>query len=39
VLVRGGMNSVLVKFEDGQKAVTSRYAIRKLSGGTDHPKA
>jgi hypothetical protein len=39
VLVRGGMNSVLVEFEDGQKAVTSRYAIRKLSGGTDQPKS
>jgi hypothetical protein len=29
VLVRGGMNSVLVEFTDGQKVVTSRYAIRK----------
>ena len=30
VLVRGGMNSVLVEFTNGQKVVTSRYAIRKL---------
>ena len=29
VLVRGGMNSVLVEFEDGLRVVTSRYAIRK----------
>lgn len=29
VLVRGGMNSVMVEFTDGVKVVTSRYAIRK----------
>lgn len=30
VLVRGGrLGSVLVQFEDGTKAVTSHYAIRK----------
>lgn len=30
VLVRGGMNSVMVQFEDFEKVVTSRYAVRKL---------
>lgn len=29
VLVRGGMNNVLVEFEDGFRVVTSRYAVRK----------
>lgn len=29
VLVRGKMNSCLVEFEDGFKAVTSRNALRK----------
>lgn len=29
VTIRGGrMNSIQVQFEDGQKAVTSRYAVR-----------
>jgi len=28
VLVRGNMNSVLVEFEDGQRVVTSRFAVR-----------
>ena len=31
VLVRGGMNSILVEFEDGQRVVTSRYAVRKAN--------
>lgn len=30
VLVRGGMNSALVEFEDGYKVVTSRNYIRKV---------
>lgn len=29
VLARGKMNSILVEFADGWKAVTSRYAVRK----------
>lgn len=29
VVVRGKMNSVLVEFEDGERVVTSHYAIRK----------
>jgi hypothetical protein len=29
VLVRGALNSVLVEFEDGQRVVTSRYAVRR----------
>ena len=32
VLVWGKMNSVMVEFEDGYKAVTSRYFVRKLRG-------
>lgn len=30
VLVRGGMNSVLVQFSDGYRVVTSRHAVRPL---------
>lgn len=30
VLARGRMNSILVEFEDGFRAVTSRYAVRRL---------
>lgn len=30
VLARGKMNSVLVEFEDGYKAITIRYFIRRL---------
>jgi hypothetical protein len=33
VLVRGGMNSVTVEFEDGFKVVTSRFAVRKAKKG------
>ena len=29
VILRGGMNSALVEFQDGQRVVTSRYAVRK----------
>ena len=29
VLVRGGRNSVLVELEDGEKVVTSRWAVRR----------
>jgi len=29
VLVRAKMNSVLVEFPDGEKVVTSRYAVRR----------
>lgn len=29
VLVRGKRNSILVELEDGEKVVTSRYAVRK----------
>lgn len=31
VLVRGALNNVLVEFEDGYKAVASRYAVRIAS--------
>jgi hypothetical protein len=30
VLVRGGRNSVLVELEDGEKVITSRYAVRQV---------
>jgi len=30
VLKRGGMNSILVEFEDGYRVITSRYAVRKI---------
>ena len=30
VLVHGGRNSVLVELEDGEKVVTSRYAVRQM---------
>jgi len=30
VLVRGGMNSCMVQFEDGYRAVVSRNALRKV---------
>lgn len=33
VLARGAMNSVLVEFDDGEKAVCSRYAVRKAGPG------
>lgn len=32
VLVRGKLNSCLVEFEDGQREVVSRNAIRKVKG-------
>ena len=32
VLARGALNSVLVEFQDGHKAITSRYAVRKRKG-------
>jgi len=32
VLARGRMNTCLVKFEDGFRAVTSRNALRKVAG-------
>jgi hypothetical protein len=31
VLVRGGMNSCLVEFEDGYRVVTSRNYVRKAT--------
>jgi hypothetical protein len=34
VLARGAMNSCLVLFEDGFRAITSRNAIRKAPGKT-----
>lgn len=30
VLARGAKNSVLIEFEGGEKAVTSRWAVRKI---------
>lgn len=29
VIARGRMNSVLIEFEDGQREVVSRYALRR----------
>lgn len=29
IVTRGKMNSILVEFEDGFRAVTSRYAVRR----------
>ncbi|MFX0194861.1 MAG: hypothetical protein ACFFCW_01970 [Candidatus Hodarchaeota archaeon] len=31
ILVRGGMNSALIEFKDGYKAVVSRNALRKAA--------
>ena len=31
VLARGKMNSILVRFEDGFRVLTSRYALRKAT--------
>jgi hypothetical protein len=31
VLARGTMNSILVEFENGERTVTSRYAVRKIT--------
>lgn len=30
VVARGTMNSILVEFENGERTVTSRYAVRKI---------
>jgi hypothetical protein len=30
VLTRGRMNSALVEFADGERVITSRYAVRKV---------
>jgi hypothetical protein len=30
VMIRGGRNSILVELEDGEKVITSRYAVRRL---------
>jgi hypothetical protein len=34
VLARGKMSSALVEFEDGYRAVVSRYALRRLQRKT-----
>jgi hypothetical protein len=31
VLARGTMNSILVRFADGRRVVTSRYAVRRAA--------
>ena len=36
VLARGKMNSILVKFTDGYRVITSRYAVRKIKGVTSN---
>lgn len=33
VLSRGALNSALVQFEDGEKAIVSRNALRKAKAG------
>jgi hypothetical protein len=35
VVVRGRMNSILIEFEDGQREVVSRYALRRLPTRSD----
>lgn len=30
VVAKGRMNSILVEFENGERTVTSRYAVKKL---------
>ncbi len=35
VLARGKMNSILVEFEDGFRAITSRYAVRRAPIATE----
>lgn len=30
VLARGKMNSIQVEFENGERAITSRYAVRRI---------
>lgn len=30
VLARGGKGSILVEFENGQREITSRYAVRRI---------
>ena len=30
VLARGTMNSVMIEFEDGERTITSRFAVRKI---------
>jgi hypothetical protein len=35
VVVRGGMNSALIEFEDGARVVTSRGGIRRAKGATE----
>ena len=39
VLRRGAKNSVLVEFPDGQRVITSRYAVQKLSQEAPHVPA
>ena len=34
VMSRGKMNSILIEFQDGYKVITSRYAVRLISGNT-----
>jgi hypothetical protein len=31
VLARGRLNSILVEFQDGQRVITSRYAVRRAA--------
>jgi hypothetical protein len=33
VVARGAMNSILVEFADGYRAITSRYAVRRRREG------
>mgnify|MGYP003440862937 CR=1 FL=1 len=32
VVARGKLNSVLIEFADGERTITSRYAIRRAKG-------
>ncbi len=39
VVARGKMNAILVEFEDGFRAITSRYAVRKRPAAPDDDAA
>lgn len=31
IVARGTMNSIMIEFEDGQREIVSRYAVRRLA--------
>jgi len=36
IICRGSMNSVMVEFKDGQRVITSRWAVRKVKEGINY---